>query len=91
MALQPGLLTFDAMEGSGFLQAATVYSMPTDGGAGRYGFEIKRTAPPVDVVDTLNLERLDVVHAGTHRRSMAPRVRAVPAAQLSIELRPLRG
>ena len=66
-------------------------------GARRYGFEIKRTETPRltssmrSVVDTLNLERLDVVHAGAHRYSMAPRVRAVPAARLAAELRPLRG
>ena len=67
-------------------------------GARRYGFEIKRTETPRltssmrSVVDTLNLERLDVVHAGASPvLSMAPRVRAVPAARLAAELRPLRG
>lgn len=62
----------------------------------RYGFEVKRTEAPRltssmhSALETLNLERLDVVHAGPDRYAMAPRVRALPAAELATELRPLR-
>ena len=63
----------------------------------RYGFEIKRTEAPRrtpsmrSAVETLGLERLDVVHAGPDRYALAPDIRALPAAQLVRELRPLRG
>ena len=40
---------------------------------------------------TLGLDRLDVVHAGTDGYTMAPGVRALPAARLAATLRPLRG
>ena len=63
----------------------------------RYGFEVKRTEAPRlttsmrSALETLDLQRLDVVHAGQRLYQLAPRVRALPAAQLSTELRPLRG
>ena len=63
----------------------------------RYGFEVKRTEAPMltpsmrSALETLKLDRLDVVHAGSDRYAIAPRVRALPAAQLVSELRPLRG
>ena len=63
----------------------------------RYGFEIKRTEAPRrtpsmrSAVETLGLECLDVVHAGPHRYALAPHIRALPAAELVRELRPLRG
>ena len=63
----------------------------------RYGFEIERTEAPRrtpsmrSAVETLGLERLDVVHAGPDRYALAPDIRALPAAQLVRELRPLRG
>ena len=63
----------------------------------RYGFEIERTEAPRrtpsmrSAVETLGLERLDVVHAGPDRYALAPDIRALPAAQLVRELGPLRG
>ena len=66
-------------------------------GRRRYGFEIKRTEVPRlttsmrSALETLDLQRLDVVHAGQRLYKLAPRVRALPAAQLATELRPLRG
>ena len=65
-------------------------------GSRRYGFEVKRTEAPRltpsmrSALDTLDLRRLDVVHAGQRSYRLAPRVRALPAAQLATELRPLR-
>lgn len=65
-------------------------------GARRYGFEVKRTEAPRltpsmrSALETLDLRRLDVVHAGQRTYRLAPRVRAVPAARLAAELRPLR-
>ena len=61
----------------------------------RYGFEVKRAeAPRVTAsmraaFETLGLERLDVVHAGTRSYLMAPGIRALPAADLTATLRPL--
>ena len=66
-------------------------------GRRRYGFEVKRTEAPRltasmrSALETLDLQRLDVVHAGCGLYQLAPRVRALPAAQLAAELRPLRG
>ena len=63
----------------------------------RYGFEVKRTEAPRltasmrSALETLDLQRLDVVHAGRRLHQLAPRVRALPAAQLTAVLRPLRG
>ena len=64
-------------------------------GARRYGFEVKRSESPRltrsmrSALETLNLDRLDVVHAGTRRYRLAPRVRALPAAELAATLSPL--
>ena len=66
-------------------------------GSRRYGFEVKRTEAPRltasmrSALETLDLQRLDVVHAGRGLYQLAPRVRALPAARLAAELRPLRG
>ena len=63
----------------------------------RCGFEVKRTEAPRltpsmrSALETLELQRLDVVHAGQRLYRLAPRVRALPAAQLATELRPLPG
>ncbi len=66
-------------------------------GAKRYGFEVKRSEAPRltksmrSAMETLKLDQLDVVHAGTERYRMAPRVRALPAAELAETLGPLPG
>ena len=57
-------------------------------GTRRYGFEVKRSEAPRltrsmrSALETLNLDRLDVVHAGTERYRLAPGVRALPAGKL---------
>ena len=62
----------------------------------RYGFEVKRTEAPRltasmhSAFETLGLDSLDVVHAGTEAYALAPRIRAVPAAGLAARLRSLR-
>jgi len=62
-------------------------------GARRYGFEAKRSEAPRltrsmrSALETLNLDRLDVIHAGTERYRLASRVRALPAAELASTLR----
>ena len=62
----------------------------------RYGFEVKRSEAPRSTssmrsaFETLNLDRLDVVHAGTQSYAIAPKIRALPAAHLASVLRPLR-
>lgn len=61
----------------------------------RYGFDIKRTdAPRVTrsmhtALDVLGLEQLDVVHAGQASFPLAPRIRALSAADLAEALDPL--
>ncbi len=66
-------------------------------GSRRHGFEVKRSeAPPLtrsmrSAVETLSLDRLDVVHAGTERYRLASRVRALPAGELVGALRALAG
>ncbi len=66
-------------------------------GARRYGFEVKRSEAPRltrsmrSALETLNLDRLDVVHAGTERYRLADGVRALPAAELADTLGPLPG
>ncbi len=66
-------------------------------GANRYGFEVKRAEAPKltrsmrSALETLNLDRLDVVHAGTERYRLAPNVRALPAAELAETLDSLPG
>ena len=58
-------------------------------GARRRGFEFKRTtAPSVTpsmraAMQDLELDRLDVVHAGSAAFKLAPKIHAVPAAHLS--------
>ena len=62
----------------------------------RFGFEVKRAEAPRptssmrSAFETLGLDRLDVVHAGTESYAMAPGIRALPAARLATELRLLR-
>ena len=62
----------------------------------RYGFEVKRAEAPRatpsirSAFDTLGLDRLDVVHAGTRSYAMAPGIRALPAIRLAKVLQPLR-
>ena len=62
----------------------------------RFGFEIKRAEAPRSTssmrsaFETLGLDRLDVVHAGTESYAIAPRMRALPAARLATVLRPVR-
>ena len=57
-------------------------------GSQRRGFEVKRAEAPRltrsmrSALETLNLDRLDVVHAGTERYRLAPRVLALPAGEL---------
>ena len=63
----------------------------------RYGFEVKRSEAPRltasmrAAFNTLHLDQLDVVHAGTESYALAQGVRALPAGQLATALRPLRG
>ena len=65
-------------------------------GAERRGFEFKRTAAPSltpsmrIAVEDLNLDSLEVVHAGGDAFPLARNVRAVPLARL-LEVRPRRG
>ena len=57
-------------------------------GARRLGFEVKRAEAPRmtrsmrSAMETLNLDSLDVVHAGTQRYRLASGVRALPAREL---------
>lgn len=61
-------------------------------GARRYGFEIKRAEAPRltrsmrSAFDTLRLDRLDVIHAGTRRYALAEGIRALPATAIQTEL-----
>ena len=58
-------------------------------GPRRYGFEVKRAEAPRltrsmrSALETLNLDQLDVVHAGIRRYRLARRVRALPAVELA--------
>ena len=62
-------------------------------GARRLGFEVKRAEAPRmtrsmrSAMETLNLDSLDVVHAGTQRYRLAPGVRALPARELEGEVK----
>ena len=64
-------------------------------GRHRLGFEFKRTDSPrvtrsmTAALDTLGLERIDVVHAGNHGFPIHERIRAVPIGELLEALRPL--
>jgi predicted AAA+ superfamily ATPase len=57
-------------------------------GKTRLGFEIKRTAVPTMTrsahiaIEDLQLQRLDVIHAGDHSFALAKRARAVAIARL---------
>ena len=61
----------------------------------RYGFEVKRAEAPRatrsmhTAVETLRLDRLDVVHAGAATYALAPQIRALPASELINALQPL--
>lgn len=65
-------------------------------GRRRFGFEIKRTTAPrltrsmATVLEDLDLERLDVIHAGEKTFSLARKVRAVAARELLGQIEPLR-
>lgn len=62
----------------------------------RLGFEIKRTSAPRltpsmrHVVKDLNLQRLDVIHAGDHSFPLGARTRAVALSRLLRDIQPLR-
>ena len=64
-------------------------------GRRRLGFEFKRTDAPkltrsmMVSIDTLGLDRIDVVHAGSHGFRMHDKVRAVPIGELLDALKPL--
>ena len=64
-------------------------------GGRRYGFEVKRAEAPRltpsmrSAMETLNLDSLDVIHAGAERYELATGVRALPASQLTTGLKPL--
>lgn len=63
-------------------------------GPRRLGYEVKRTTSPSytrsmrSALDTLELERLDVIHAGAHTFPLADRVRAVAFRRLQEDLPP---
>ena len=65
-------------------------------GERRYGFEVKRAEAPRltpsmrSSFETLKLDRLDVIHAGTRRYRLAEGIRALPATEMNAVLRPLR-
>ena len=65
-------------------------------GTRRYGFEVKRTVAPKvtrsmwTAMEDLQLNRLDVLHAGSETFPLAPRIRAVSAARILEDLKPLR-
>lgn len=65
-------------------------------GQTRLGFEVKRTASPVvtpsmrQALETLKLERLDVVHAGNDTFPMGARIRAVAFPRMLDDVSPLR-
>ncbi len=65
-------------------------------GRQRLGFEVKRTTAPhltrsmAVVLEDLELDRLDVVHAGTATFPLAAKVRAVAAHAMLDQLEPLR-
>ncbi len=65
-------------------------------GQRRFGFEVKRTSAPrltrsmSSVLEDLDLDRLDVIHAGERTFPLAAKVRAVAAGELLDRLEPLR-
>ncbi len=42
-------------------------------------------------LESLRLDRLDVVHAGADRYRLAPKINALPAAELATTLKPSPG
>ena len=64
-------------------------------GRTRLGFEFKRTSAPKvtpsmrSALETLKLDRLDVIHAGTDEYPMAERIRAVPLASVLTSIKPI--
>ncbi len=64
-------------------------------GRTRLGFEFKRTSAPKvtpsmrSALETLKLDRLDVIHAGPHLYDMADGIRAVPLASILDAIKPL--
>ncbi|MBI3792773.1 MAG: ATP-binding protein [Gemmatimonadetes bacterium] len=64
-------------------------------GRTRLGFEFKRTAAPKvtasmrSALDSLRLDRLDVIHAGNDQYEMADRIRAVPLASIETAVKPI--
>ncbi len=66
-------------------------------GARRYGFEVKRSEAPRmtrsmrSAMETLRLDRLDVVHAGERQYRLAAKVRALPLRDLKTTLTVLAG
>ena len=64
-------------------------------GGRRLGFEVKRAEAPTltrsmrSAFDTLKLDTLDVIHAGTASYQLAEGIRAVPATEINRVLRPL--
>ena len=64
-------------------------------GRTRLGFEFKRTSAPKvtpsmrSALESLKLDRLDVIHAGTDEYPMADRIRAVPLASILETVKPL--
>ena len=65
-------------------------------GERRYGFEVKRAEAPRltpsmrSSFETLKLDRLDVIHAGTQRYQLAEGIRALPATEMNTVFGPLR-
>ena len=65
-------------------------------GSRRYGFEFKRTTAPTvtasmrSAMESLELTRLDLVHAGSETFPLAPKTRAVAADRILDDLKPLR-
>lgn len=64
-------------------------------GRRRYGFEIKRTTAPRitpsmrSALESLQLSRLDVIHAGSETFPLARGMRAIAAQRLLVDLKPL--
>lgn len=65
-------------------------------GERRLGFDVQLTSAPSvrpsmkSALEVLNLERLDVVHAGTETYPLAPKIRAVSVRRLLRDVEPLR-
>ncbi|MGQ0650107.1 MAG: ATP-binding protein [Gemmatimonadaceae bacterium] len=64
-------------------------------GSKRLGFEFKRTSTPTitpsmrTAIADLELDRLDVVHAGREAFPLAEKIRAIPLARVLIDIEPL--